>query len=202
MLCVKPLHEVIRNEQSILEKIHLVRDIGIDRGIDYKAEIQSLVTSQAIITTYNKRVYRVDGVSWDKTPESTFCIVKDGEEFHLSFFDYFKLRHKIELTDLSQPMLVHYDARRDQMVYLAPELCRFVGVSEQMIEQRKPFTEVKIARRTDAPIKIKQATKLINHLMENQECQNKMEQWRFYFEQQVLPVQGLKYNAGNILMGV
>ena len=29
-----------------------------------------------------------------------------------------------------------------------------------------------------------------------------MEQWRFYFEQQVLPVQGLKYTAGNILMGV
>jgi hypothetical protein len=50
------------------------------------------------------------------------------------------------------------------------------------MEERKPYTEVKIARRTDAPIKIKQATKLITHLMENKACQENMEQWRFYFD--------------------
>lgn len=99
-------------------------------------------------------------------------------------------------------MLMHYDVRRDQMVYLAPELCRFVGVNEQLIEERKPYIEVKIARRTDAPIKIKQATKLINHLMENRTCQENMEQWRFYFDQSVVPVEGLKYDAGNIVMGL
>jgi aubergine-like protein len=100
MVCCKPIHQVIRNAESVLAKINLVRDIGIDRGIDYKAEIHTLITSQHIITSYNKRVYRIDEVAWDKTPESTFCIEKDGEEFHLSFFDYLKLRHKIELTNL------------------------------------------------------------------------------------------------------
>jgi len=87
------------------------------------------------------------------------------------------------------------------MVYLAPEVCRFVGVNEQLMEERKPWIEVKIARRTDAPIKIKQATKLINHLMENKSCQERMAQWRFYFAPQVVQIPGLKYDAGNILMG-
>ena len=97
---------------------------------------------------------------------------------------------------------MYFDAKRDQMVYLAPEMCRFVGVNEQLMEERKPYTEVKIARRTDAPIKIKQATKLITHLMENKACQESMEQWRFYFEPQVARLTGLKYDAGNILMGM
>ena len=52
-------------------------------------------------------------------------------------------------------MLMYFDAKRDQMVYLAPEMCRFVGVDDKLMEERKPYTEVKIARRTDAPIKIK-----------------------------------------------
>lgn len=98
-------------------------------------------------------------------------------------------------------MLMHFDAKREQIVYLAPELCRFVGVNEQLMEERKPYTEVKIARRTDAPIKIKQATKLITHLMENKACQENMEQWRFYFDQQVVGFDGIKYEAGNVLMG-
>ena len=44
MLFIKPLHQVIRNTELVLDRIKLVRDIGIDRGIDYKAEVQSLVT--------------------------------------------------------------------------------------------------------------------------------------------------------------
>ena len=99
MLCVKPLHQVIRNAESVLDKIRIVRDIGIDRGIDYKAEIHTLITTQPIITTYNKRVYRIDNVAWDKTPESTFCIEKNGEEYHLTFSDYLKQKHKVELSD-------------------------------------------------------------------------------------------------------
>ena len=110
MLCVKSLHQVIRMKESVLEKINLVRDISIDRGIDYKSEVRILVSASNIVTTYNKRVYRIDDIAWEKTPESTFCIVKEGEEFHLSFADYLKLRHKIELKDLNQPMLMHFDA--------------------------------------------------------------------------------------------
>jgi len=29
-----------------------------------------------------------------------------------------------------------------------------------------------------------------------------MEQWRFYFDQQVVSFDGIKYDAGNILMGL
>ena len=101
MLQVKPLHQVIRMRESVLEKINIVRDVSIDRGIDYKLELQKLISYQHVITTYNKQVYKVDDIAWGKTPESTFCILKEGEEFHLSFADYLKLRYKIELKDLS-----------------------------------------------------------------------------------------------------
>ena len=101
MLQVKPLHQVIRMKESVLDKINVVRDVSIDRGIDYKLELQKLISNQHVITTYNKQVYKVDDIAWGKTPESTFCILKEGEEFHLSFADYLKLRYKIELKDLS-----------------------------------------------------------------------------------------------------
>ena len=71
-------------------------------------------------------------------------------------------------------MLMHFDVRREQICYLIPELCRFVGVNEELMNERKPYTEVRIARNTDAPVKINEVTRFVDSLMQHKMCQEHM----------------------------
>jgi aubergine-like protein len=66
-----------------------------------------------VVTKYNDRVYRVDDVSFDKNPDSTFSISRDGEVFKLSFAEYLRLKYKVEVTQPMQPLLVHFDLNRE-----------------------------------------------------------------------------------------
>jgi hypothetical protein len=79
----------------------------------------------------------------------------------VTFSDYLKNRHNILVKDSNQPMLVVFDVRKERLIYLVPEVCRLVGLTEDIMEDRKAYTELKIARRTDAPIKIKEASQLV-----------------------------------------
>ena len=67
--------------------------------MDHRQQVTQELTGQEVITTYNKRVYKIDDVAFDLSPESTFKMMHDGEEFNVSFSDYLRNRHKVEVTD-------------------------------------------------------------------------------------------------------
>lgn len=47
---------------------------------------------------------------------------------------------------MGQPLLVHYDKKNNNReVYLIPELCTFIGLTEQMKNMRRTYREVKLA---------------------------------------------------------
>ena len=73
-------------------------------------------------------------------------------------------------------MLLVFDTHREQIVYLVPEFCNLVGVTEQLMEEKrgKAWREVKLARRTDAPIKIKEATDFVSTIMSDKGSIDKM----------------------------
>ena len=73
-------------------------------------------------------------------------------------------------------MLLVFDTHREQIVYLVPEFCNLVGVTEQLMEEKrgKAWHEVKLARRTDAPIKIKEATDFVSTIMSDKGSIEKM----------------------------
>ena len=130
------MHAVIRTNESVLDKIRVVKEINEARGREYTKEIHDLIVGQAVITKYNKRAYRIDDVAFDKSPDSTFTLVHQGEEFHVSYSDYLRNKYKVEVTETNQPMLVVFDTHHEQIVYLVPEFCLFVGVTEQLMEER------------------------------------------------------------------
>lgn len=51
-----------------------------------------------VVTKYNDRTYRIDDVCFDKNPDSTFSISREGEVFKLSFAEYLRLKYKVEVT--------------------------------------------------------------------------------------------------------
>lgn len=141
---------------SVLDKIRTIRETNEARGREYERETLDAVIGQDIVTIYNNRAYRIDDIAFDKTPESTFTLHSQGDEFHVSFADYLRSQHKVEAVDPNQPMLVVFDIGREQVVYLVPEQCRFIGLTDEIINDFKAYREVRFTRRTDAPIKIKE----------------------------------------------
>ena len=113
MLQVSSVHQVIRRTETCLDKIRQIRDINEARGRDYQREVADAVVGRDIVTVYNKRAYRVDDVAFDKTPDSTFMLVKQGEEYHVSFADYLRSQHRVEVVEANQPMLVVFDIRNE-----------------------------------------------------------------------------------------
>ena len=53
-------------------------------------------------------------------------------------------------------------------MYLVPEQCRFIGLTDEIMDDYKAFREVRFSRRTDAPIKIKESTQFIGKLQSNE----------------------------------
>ena len=164
MLQVSSVHQVIRRTETVLDKIRMIKEANEARGRDYVREVTDAVVGQDIVTTYNKRTYRVDDIAFDRTPDSTFTLMSQGEEFHVSFADYLRSQHKVDVLEANQPMLVIFDTRREQIIHLVPEHCRFVGLTDEIMDDFKAFREVRFSRRTDAPVKIKESTEFVKIL--------------------------------------
>ena len=49
----------------------MIKEANEARGRDYMREVTDAVVGQDIVTTYNKRTYRVDDIAFDRTPDST-----------------------------------------------------------------------------------------------------------------------------------
>lgn len=52
--------------------------------------------------------------------------------------------------------------RKGRDVYLIPELCRLVGLTEQMKDDFKLMREYNSSVKTDAPVKVKECLQLLN----------------------------------------
>jgi hypothetical protein len=60
---------------------------------------------------------------------------------------------------------------------------------------------VALAKNSDAPIKIREASTLVKQIMSDPKCMERMKAWRFFVDGNCASCEGVKYDAGNIVMG-
>lgn len=93
-----------------------------------------------VLTDYNNNTYRIEDVDFNASPSSTFP-KKTGEV--ISYRDYYWQKYRIEIRELTQPMLVTRNKPRERnvgkedLVYLVPELCRATGMLYQYFKIRQ-----------------------------------------------------------------
>lgn len=116
-------HKVIQNA-SVLESIDRLRVLDLS----YQASLNIEFLNRCVITPYNKRLYRITGVDFSKSPESTF-VNSEGET--ITFVEYYQGIYNQAIKHRSQPLLISKIRRGDDSfeVYLIPELCKFTGVT-------------------------------------------------------------------------
>lgn len=95
---------------------------------------------QVVMTTYNKKFYKVEGVDINMRPASSFTNEK-GET--MTYAQYHQQRYKVNV-DPNQPLIkATVRSRKDKMektVYLIPSLCQMTGLTDAI---RNDFNAMK-----------------------------------------------------------
>lgn len=123
LLCTELAHKLINLDTvwDVMEKFY--RDRGPN---DYKANCLNYLVGQTVMTSYNKKTYRIDDIAWEQSPMDTF--EKKGTQ--VSFIDYYYESYKIRIEQQKQPLLVTSQKLRDntkRTILLIPELCVLTG---------------------------------------------------------------------------
>uniref|UniRef100_A0A8C6Q7V3 Piwi-like RNA-mediated gene silencing 1 n=1 Tax=Nothobranchius furzeri TaxID=105023 RepID=A0A8C6Q7V3_NOTFU len=83
MMCMDVSHKVLRSETVLSFMANLERKC---QGQNYHEMCEKELVGLIVLTKYNNKTYRIDGIAWDHTPINTF---KKGSA-DISFKDYYK----------------------------------------------------------------------------------------------------------------
>eukprot|EP01097_Dermamoeba_algensis_P011811 TRINITY_DN92_c0_g1_i6.p1 TRINITY_DN92_c0_g1~~TRINITY_DN92_c0_g1_i6.p1 ORF type:complete len:708 (-),score=135.14 TRINITY_DN92_c0_g1_i6:114-2237(-) len=167
-------HKIIRT-QSVWEYMDYLWQSGLD-----ERQIEAEVVGQSVLTKYNNRNYRVDGIDWDKTPNNTFPTA-DGDE--VSFVEYYTSQYKQKILFASkQPLLVvrrktKSKEKPEEIIYLVPELCLMTGLTDEMKSNFTLMNDVAVHTRVAPAQRVKEWNQLINQVKNEPEAKKALTEW-------------------------
>jgi aubergine-like protein len=165
MLNIDVAFRVVRSDTA-LEFINAQRELAEKKNLDAQQEINEACTGAVVVTGYNNRTYRVDHVDFASNPSSTF----DKNGTVTSFKDYYKAQYNQDVTDLSQPLLVHKDKKTGREVLLIPELCKMTGLNDAMRADFRLMKDLAQITHTDAQRKANECKNLLESFKKNEKC--------------------------------
>ena len=73
-----------------------------------------------VMTSYNKKMYRIDDVEFNMRVDDTFTIEKTGEL--ISYYDYYKNQWKLVIKDKNQFLIKNFDKKSNKVknIYSIP----------------------------------------------------------------------------------
>lgn len=116
LFTVNPTNKFIM-ERSAYDVIKGTRGAG-----NTKENIAREIHGRGVMTTYNRRVYRIEEVNYDMTPKDVFVLKEKGLTREVSYLDYYREKYHVTIKDAEQPLLVHVNERTLQKIYLVPEV--------------------------------------------------------------------------------
>uniref|UniRef100_A0A8C6Q612 Piwi-like RNA-mediated gene silencing 1 n=1 Tax=Nothobranchius furzeri TaxID=105023 RepID=A0A8C6Q612_NOTFU len=201
MMCMDVSHKVLRSETVLSFMANLERKC---QGQNYHEMCEKELVGLIVLTKYNNKTYRIDGIAWDHTPINTF---KKGSA-DISFKDYYKNQYALDIKDANQVLLVSHvkkmvitgDAPPGPAM-LVPELCYLTGLTDKM---RKDFTIMKdlsAHTRLNPDQREKRLTSFLSNIQRNAEAQTEMTKWGLSFDKQLLKLTGRVLGGERLFQG-
>lgn len=84
------------------------------RNGDPQNEVRKGLVGCTILTSYNKRTYKVDDIDFTMSPKDSFkidAVQEDEEGKEVTYAEYFKSKYAAEVTDMNQPMIVNVNQK-------------------------------------------------------------------------------------------
>ena len=120
---------VLRTE-TILE---ILANLGRKGAANLKGEAEKALLGTSVVTKYNNKNYKIDGIDFDDSPRGTFTNQR-GET--ISFIEYYEKQYGIKIKDEKQPMLINRpkikglaEGQTERIIKLVPELCFPTGLT-------------------------------------------------------------------------
>ncbi|KAM3966529.1 piwi like RNA-mediated gene silencing protein aubergine [Aphomia sociella] len=192
-------HKVLRLDTVL----HMLNDYAATKGNYYKKNFLEDIVGKIVMTDYNKRTYRVDDVTWEASPRSTFKM-KDET---ISYMDYYYKKYKIKIQDAGQPMLISRSKPREiragmpELVYLVPELCRQTGISDSMRANFQLMKALDSHTKIGPQIRIKKLLEFNRRLTRNQEVVKELGTWSLKLSEDLIKFKGRQLPAEKIFQG-
>jgi len=143
-------------------------------------------------------LYGVDAIDFSLSPKSEFEM-KDGSK--VSYMEYYEKKYNKKLNYPQQPLLINKRKKDGAIVHLVPELCVLTGQSDDM---RQNFTLQKDLNRIIKPNpqkRLEESQKLLSIMNQNERTKDLLKKWSISTELDPLKLNGLKLDAGNLVMG-
>uniref|UniRef100_A0A8C6Q6P4 Piwi-like RNA-mediated gene silencing 1 n=1 Tax=Nothobranchius furzeri TaxID=105023 RepID=A0A8C6Q6P4_NOTFU len=173
MMCMDVSHKVLRSETVLSFMANLERKC---QGQNYHEMCEKELVGLIVLTKYNNKTYRIDGIAWDHTPINTF---KKGSA-DISFKDYYK---NVNVLKSTKGIFV------------------FKGLTDKM---RKDFTIMKdlsAHTRLNPDQREKRLTSFLSNIQRNAEAQTEMTKWGLSFDKQLLKLTGRVLGGERLFQG-
>ncbi|XP_055388316.1 protein aubergine-like [Condylostylus longicornis] len=144
LLCCDIIHKVMRHE-TVLEILRRLKENSLRGRSDFITLAKNDLLGSVVLTHYNNKTYRIDDIDFESNPRALFPTTQGN----ISYFDYYKRRYNLTITDFNQPLLISRPMERTltrnlgqepTLIKLIPELCRATGITDAMKSNRKLMT--------------------------------------------------------------
>uniref|UniRef100_A0A8C9SV08 Piwi-like protein 2 n=1 Tax=Scleropages formosus TaxID=113540 RepID=A0A8C9SV08_SCLFO len=188
-LFVDVSHKVIRND-SVLDVMNAIYQQSKE---SFQDECVKELEGSIVMTRYNNRTYRIDGIDWTKSPKDTFTLL-DGTQ--TTFIDYYSKNYGITIKELDQPLLVHHPKERSKprgklitgQILILPELSFMTGIPEKMRKDIRAMKELTMHINMSGEQHLQSVKKLLQNINSNQEALRELARWGLVISSNTLTV--------------
>ena len=106
-----------------------------------------------------------------------------------------------DIKDTNQPLAISKNRRTGMEVALIPELCEMTGLTDSMRANFNLMKEVNTVLHKGGDARINEVKNLIAEIMEMPNARKLMDEWKIKFDTEPIQAEGVRLNAGNVIMG-
>ncbi|CAH0406951.1 unnamed protein product [Chilo suppressalis] len=192
-------HKVLRMD-TVLQ---MLKEYADNKGQNYKKIFLEDIVGKIVMTDYNKRTYRIDDISWNETPQSTFKM----KEETVTYMDYYYKKYNIRIQDPRQPLLISRSKPRDiragmpELVYLVPELCRQTGISDAMRANFQLMKALDSHTKIGPDVRIKKLLSFNRRFTQTPQVVEELATWSLRLSNNLIKFKGRQLPTENIVQG-
>jgi len=191
MLIVDISHKIL----SMATVLDLMYEMYNDRraGGDFQQRVSTKLIGQIVLTRYNNKTYRIDDIDWKQNPKSKFP-KKDGTE--ISFEEYYKAAHNININDMQQPVLLSMPKKKDERagqkgpICLIPELCTLTGLDDNVRQDFNVMKDLAQHTRISPTERITKLTALLQQINTCEPAMKELTNWNLGLSNNLISLNG------------
>jgi len=184
-------HKLVQRK-NVLDIMQAIRN---NAGSNFRQAIETALIGKLVVTNYNKRAYKIEGIDFDQSPNSTFAS-RDGTQ--VRFYDYFTNNHNCTIRDINQPLLNvipnnnrrRGNEERDREIKLLPELCNIAGLTDPQRNDNRLKMDLIRASQVPPEIRIQQLNDFLKAFHSNAEVQSTLQTWGYNYGTEPLKLKG------------